>query len=138
MKNRLASLFLIGIIAIPPLSGTAAATEVYQTLDKSYTLDSAPIAITASADGRYSFVLGDGGKVYIFSKSGERDEIDVDPSMDSIFASARGDKLYLSSKKDKKVEEIYVDFNHNIDINGSPFLGEANAPVTLVVFSDFQ
>lgn len=128
---------LAGTVLMPPLIGTAAA-EVYQTIDKTYTTENAPIAITGSADGKYSFVLSEGGKVYIYSSSGEKNEISVDPGMDHIYASARGDKIYLSSKKSKKVKEIFVDFSHNIDIEGSPFLGSANAPVTIVAFSDFQ
>jgi len=125
------------MVALPPLIGAAKA-EVFLTVDKTYTTERSPIDVTGSADGRYSFVLSEGGKVYIYSSKGETNEIMVDPAMDHIYASARGDKIYLSSTKDKKVQEIFVDFSHNIDINGSPFLGNADAPVTIVAFSDFQ
>ena len=137
MKNRFISLFFAGLLVTPPLVG-AATTEIYQTIDKSYTTESAPLAVTGSADGKYSFILSESGKVYIFSSSGEKNEIEVDPNMDDIYASATGDKIYLSSHKTKKVEEIFIDFSHDINIDGSPFLGNANAPVTIVAFSDFQ
>ena len=112
--------------------------KVFQTPVKSFDTKSAPIDISGSADGRYTFVLTEGGEVVISSESGDREVIKVDPSFDKIYVSAKGDKITLSSKATKKVQELYVDFEQNISIQGAPFLGEENAPVVITVFSDFQ
>jgi hypothetical protein len=112
--------------------------EVYQTIDKSYNLEVTPLDVTGSVDGRYTFVLAEGGKVLIFTESGEKEEIEVDPEMDRIFASATGEKIYLSSQKSKKMQEIFIDFQQSINIEDSPFLGDENGDVVIIAFSDFQ
>ena len=112
--------------------------KVYQTPSKSYQTQTTPLAITGSADGRYTFVLGEGGKIDIYNENGEHEELDVSPEFDAIFASATGDKLWLSSKKSKKIQEVLVDFVQNISTEGSPFLGNEHAAITIAAFSDFQ
>lgn len=112
--------------------------KVYQTMDKSYLTHTPPLAVTGSVDGKYTFVLSEGGKIDIFKENGERDEMTVSDEFDALFASATGDKLWLTSKKTKKVQEVLVDFVQNINTDGSPFLGEEQAPVTIIAFSDFQ
>jgi len=112
--------------------------KVYQTPAKSYQTQTAPLAVTGSADGKYTFVLSEGGKIDIYSANGDHDELSVSSEFDAIYASATGDKLWLSSKTTKKVQEILLDFVQNIPIAGSPFLGNEHAPVTIVAFSDFQ
>lgn len=119
------------------LAHTAGA-KVFQTPDKSFATSTAPVDISTSADGRYTFILTEGGEVVISSESADQETIQVDPSFDKISASARGDKITLSSQKTKKVQEIFIDFLQEIDTQGAPFLGAENAPVVLTVFSDFQ
>ena len=46
--------------------------------------------------------------------------------------------LFLVKKSSKAVEAIRIAIVESIDITGSPFKGDANAPVAIVVFSDFQ
>jgi hypothetical protein len=48
------------------------------------------------------------------------------------------DILFLSSRKDKIIQIIQLDFVQNIDTLGSPFKGSENAPVIIAVFSEFQ
>jgi len=85
-------------------------------------------------------VLTEGGKVYIFSANGQlNDVLDVDPSADSIFVTGNGgNKLLVGSSKNKKVQLISLSFAAEINTEGSPFLGNPSAPVTLILFSDFQ
>ncbi|MGV1099568.1 DsbA family protein [Thiovibrio sp. JS02] len=104
----------------------------------------APLDVTASVDGKWTFVLGEGGKLYIFAENGALTEtISVDPGMDRIASSGLQpaniqDKLYLASSKNKTVQVVTIDFSVNIDISGAPFLGPENAPVVIVEFSDFE
>jgi hypothetical protein len=98
-----------------------------------------PLDIAGTADGKWTFVLTEGGKVYIYSADGQlNDTLDVGPGMDRITVSGLGEKLYLSSNKGRKVQELLLEFITPIDTAGAPFLGAAEAPVELVVFSDFQ
>ena len=112
--------------------------KVYQTVDKSYTAPVTPIDLAVSGDGNYTFVLGPNGKVFISSMTGEKEEITVGKEFDRIIASAKGDKIWLSSQKTKRIESIFVDFIKTFNTEGSPFLGEEKAPVVITAFSDFQ
>jgi hypothetical protein len=137
MKKLIFSIALTGLMVTPPLVLSSTA-DVHKTVNKTYNLETAPIDVAGSADGKFTFVLAEGGKIFIYSQSGEKNEIQVDPNMDRISTTGVGDKLLLSSSKTKKVEEIFIDFTQNFDVAGSPFLGGENAPVTIVAFSDFQ
>lgn len=98
-----------------------------------------PLDVAGSADGKWTYVLTEGGKINIYSAEGElNDTITVDPAMDRIAVPGAGDKIILSSHKGKKVQEILVEYIMTIPTASAPFLGSAGAPVEVVVFSDFQ
>jgi hypothetical protein len=67
-----------------------------------------------------------------------RDTIAVGDSVDTIKAGPREDILFLSSRKDSTVQLITLEFIQNIDVSQSPFKGQADAPIAIAVFSDFQ
>lgn len=136
MKKYITALALGGLLLLPAL--TPAQAQVFTSVDKTHQLDETPIDIASSANGKYTFMLMKGGKVEIFSDTGQRDEAMVDSTMDRISTNGEGDKIFVSSSSTKKFQEVYVDFVQNIDISGNPFLGNENAPVVVVAFSDFQ
>ncbi|MFA6284687.1 MAG: thioredoxin domain-containing protein [Desulfurivibrionaceae bacterium] len=104
----------------------------------------APLDIAASLDGKWTFVLAEGGKLLIYSDKGALEEtISVDPAMDHIASSGLQaanipDRVYLASTKNKTVQAVTLDFSVPINIQGAPFLGPENAPVVIVAFSDFE
>ena len=104
----------------------------------------APLDIAASLDGKWTFVLVEGGKLLIYSDKGNLEEaIAVDPAMDRIASSGLQaanipDRVYLASSKNKTVQTVTLDFSVPINIQGAPFLGPENGPVVIVVFSDFE
>ncbi|HIJ91632.1 MAG: thioredoxin domain-containing protein [Desulfobulbaceae bacterium] len=104
----------------------------------------APLDVAASLDGKWTFVLAEGGKLLVYSEKGALEEtISVDPAMDHIASSGLQaanlpDKLYLASGKNKTVQTVTLDFSMPINIQGSPFLGPENGPVVIVAFSDFE
>ncbi|MFH1020321.1 MAG: thioredoxin domain-containing protein [Pseudomonadota bacterium] len=104
----------------------------------------APLDVTASLDGKWTFVLAEGGKLLVYSDKGTLEEtIPVDPAMDHIASSGLQaanfpDRLYLASSKNKTVQTVTLDFSLPINIQGAPFLGPENAPVVIVAFSDFE
>ncbi|GBE13415.1 disulfide bond formation protein D precursor [bacterium BMS3Abin13] len=99
-----------------------------------------PLAFVQTLDNRRVYVLGADSKVHIFSSANGRElgAIPVDKAVTAIDIAPRGERLYLLNPKDKTFTSIAVDFTVHIDVTGSPFLGNAKAPVTLVLFSDFQ
>jgi len=136
MKKFLFILFLsLLVLGLLPLNSFA---KVIQTLDKTYLVGSAPVDISGSADGKYTFILTQSGNLVIQVADGDQEEIHVGEEFDKIHVSPTGDKVYLSSRATKKIQEVFIDFQHQFDISKSPYLGEKNAPVVITVFSDFQ
>lgn len=136
--NRLPLLLVALLLAVPCQAGVD--SEVSSTLK----IPAAPLDIAASLDGKWTFVLAEGGKLFIYSDRGTLEEtLAVDPAMDHIaFSGLQAanfpDRLYLASSKNKTIQTVALDFAVSINIQGAPFLGPENAPVTIVAFSDFE
>ena len=114
-----------------------AAARVFQTADKTYDLKARPVDIAGSETGT-TFILTDDGKVTVIKKSGEKGEIEVGKAFDRIDTNASGSKIFLSSSTGRQAKSVFVDFAQEINTDGAPFLGPEDAPVVMVVFSDFQ
>jgi hypothetical protein len=97
------------------------------------------VDVAVTPDGRLTFALTADGDVLIYSAAGKlQDKVQVGAGFDGIACSATGDKIYLSNRAAGKLQIVEVEFVREINTAGSPFLGPPEAPVTLVVFSDFQ
>ena len=108
-------------------------------IQKILKMEASPLDIAVSKDGKSIFVLTESGDIIIYSSSGKlMDKIDVGNHVDQIKVGPREDLLFLSSRKNKTVEILVMDFIRNIDITGAPFKGPVDAPVVIAVFSDFQ
>ena len=128
------SIFLL-LTSLPGLAGAGVDWQAKNTIKP----DSAPIDIAISADGKQSFVLTEGGKLQIYDQQGKLiDTIEVDPAMNRISSDASGNRLLISSTKNSTVNEIQIEYVTNLSYDGSPFIGNSEAPVVLAVFSDFQ
>lgn len=113
--------------------------EVEMGQSKTFKLDAKPIDMTSSADGKYTFILAEGGKVFILDGSGTlKDTLTVSESVMSIGTSPKGDFLLLADSKENTLEVVKISFVVDIDITGLPFKGPADAPVVVAVFSDYQ
>ncbi len=132
-------LMLFGLVSVSPSQA-----DVDWQITKAFKLDSAPLDIASSADGSRVFVLAEGGKLLVYADDGGLiDSVPVDPSMDKLSVSGEitsplENTVYLSSKSKNTAQQIVIAFQADIDISGSPFLGAPDAPVAIVVFSDFQ
>lgn len=92
-----------------------------------------------SLDGKFVYMLTDKAQVKIFDNTGKlQGAIPVAGTVSSIDIAPQGEVLYLIDNATQQFKAISVAFVHNIDTNGSPFEGPANAPVTLTLFTDFE
>ena len=129
---------LLVILIIMGLS-TQGTAFVEWNIHKTLKLDTPPLDMAVSKNGNLIFVLTRSGKILIYSSDGKlKDKIEVGNHIDQIRSGPGEEWLFLSSRKNKTVEILHVDFIQHIDISGSPFKGVENAPVAIAVFSDFQ
>ena len=114
--------------------------EVIKGDSKTFDLGANPIDMTTSSDGKYTFILAQGGKVFIFDNTAGqvKDTLSVNESVVSIGTSPNGDYLLLADSKNKTLEMLKIAFVVDIDVSSLPFKGPANAPVVVAVFSDYQ
>ena len=98
-----------------------------------------PLGFVQSLDNKKVFVLGADAKVHIFTAEGKKlGELPVDADTIAIDIAPRGEMLYLLNGKTNSYTAIEISISQKIDITGSPVRGKADAPVTLVLFSDFE
>jgi protein-disulfide isomerase len=138
MKIKCAAFAFLSLLIGLGASGSSHAevkVNVYRTLN----LQESPVDTAISVGGKYIFVLTDKGTVLVYTPDGRLDDtIPVDKSVDSIKAGPGENILFLVSSKKKTVQIVILEFVQNIDISGAPFKGPADAPVTIVEFTDFQ
>ena len=98
-----------------------------------------PRAFAQSLDNQLVFVLGEDSKVHIYAAADgvEKGSVPVAKETVAIDIAPRGEMLFLVDSN-KNYTALDISFAQDIDTTGSPFIGRKDAPVTLVVFSDFQ
>ncbi len=139
LKHKMTSAVSIIIMMLFWITNLLASDSVEWTINKTLQLEGAPNDVAVSRDGRQIFVLTDQGEILIYSSAGELEaKIDVGKDVDKIQVGISGDVLILSSRKNKTVQVITLDFIRQINVSGSPFKGPEEAPVVIAVFDDFQ
>ena len=109
------------------------------SVQATWTLPAKPLDIAQSLDNKKVFILGADSKVHIFTPDGKKmGDLPVDANTTAIDIAPRGEMLYLINGKSNSYTAIDISFNQKIDITGAPVQGKADAPVTLIVFSDFE
>ena len=130
-------LLLVLICVFFPLWHAGAAVDV--AIKDTIEISGKPLDTALSGDNKYFYVLGDNGKVHIYSAANKLlESIDVDKNINIIDASQDGSTLYLTNAKSGTVQILSMEFVQNIGYEGVAFKGKAKAPVVVAVFSDFQ
>ena len=130
-------IFLVLVAIIPTASLIQAAVEI--THQKTLQTKAVPIDVAVSSDGRSTFVLTDDGNVAIYDHLGNlKDTVKVGSHIDQIEIGPSGERLFVTSRQNKTVEIILLNFINIIDTGRSVFKGPEEAPVTIAVFSEFQ
>lgn len=132
------SLIALCLIITMLLTGVCNAA-VYHTVKKRLKLESTPIDMKMSAGGRWLYVLTKDGSLRVYSYQGNFvGKFEVGKSFDQIEPGTMDDEVYLKSSKEKTIQVIDVTFRHAIKTQDSPFKGKADAPVTIVEYTDFE
>jgi DNA-binding beta-propeller fold protein YncE len=118
---------------------TLASAAVQKGISKNIKTEGKPLDIAVSTDGKKTFVLLEGGMVEIFGANGRsQGTIEVSKSVVRIDTSPNGETLLLADKDNSLIKVIALDYLIDINIEGSPFKGPADAPVVIAEFSCFQ
>lgn len=135
-QKRSIQMFILLIVILISAPGFATVEwDIRNTLK----LETPPIDVAISHNGQFIYVLADQGNLHIYSSDGSlKEKIKLEKHVDQIKAGPTEDLLLLSSKKDLTVQFLTLEFVKNINISGSPFKGSPDAPVAVVVFSEFQ
>jgi len=137
MRRKYAIFLLVFFIIVTFFADGSISVE--WAIQKTLKMEKSPLDIAVSSNGKWIFVLTDQGSILIYSANGKlKDELAVGNYVNGIEAGSKEDILLLTNRKNKTVQVIALEFIHNINISGSPFRGPVDAPVRIVVFSDFQ
>ena len=134
VKLCLVSVILL-VLAIPFPAGAKVEWRIENTLKTGQP----PLDVAVSLDGKSIFVLTADGSILIYDRNGKlEDTIKVGAHIDQIRLGPGGEQLFATSRQNQTVEVLALDFIREINVTGSPSKGRTDAPVTFVVFSDFQ
>jgi hypothetical protein len=137
MKSKLFILLFSFLILTTVFTPCFAVVEL--SIQNKLQLDSTPVDIAVPLNDKWVLVLNNQGEVLVFSRDGVlKEKIRVGKQFDQIKVGPRDDLIYLSSRQNKTIEIVALDFIQNINIAGSPYKGPVDAPVVVVEFSDYQ
>ena len=109
------------------------------TVQANWSLPAKPLDLVHSLDNKKVFILTADSKVHIFAADGRKlGEMPVEADTVAIDIAPRGEMLSLINGRTNSFTAMDIGFSQQIDITGAPVRGKADAPVTLVVFSDFE
>ncbi|MBU0482607.1 MAG: hypothetical protein KKG47_16060 [Proteobacteria bacterium] len=133
--RRITSVLVTAALLMPGVSSADVDWQARSTLKPA----SKPIDVAVTADGKHTFILSEGGKLFIYDEESKlHDTLEVSPDMNRVAVDGVGARVFLSNGKDGSVHELILEYVAKLDYTGSAFLGNNAAPVVLAVFSDFQ
>lgn len=98
-----------------------------------------PLDTATTIDGRWIFVLTKDSNVTIYDNEGNINQvIPVSKGVNQISINNTGEILTLANKRDNTVQQLDLTFVAVFSNTDAPTLGSPEAPVEIVVFSDFQ
>jgi len=142
MHRLVCGIAATAITAVPAaaLSATQpAGPELLFEQNRNWQLPHPPTDMVQSLDGKYIFILTENHKLLIYEANGKlKASVDVPAGVSAIDTDARGENVLLIDQEHNSFQSFSVDFVAEIDIAGAPIKGKPDAPVSMVVFSDFE
>jgi hypothetical protein len=137
VKRYLIKIFLLMCMCL--ICQYSAHADVDWTVQQIIKFEKKPLDTVVSIRGKYMYILTEDGIIHVYDSDGNPEgQIEAGKDVDQIAAGPKDDLLVLKSGKNKDVRTIFVDFIQKINIQGSPYKGNADAPVLIVVFTDYQ
>jgi len=137
VASGIALLTVTSTNASTPASGSDGSLE-WRTLT-SMDLPAKALHFKRSLDGKYLFVLTEDQRVLVYDQRNNlQGSIPVDPGVTDLDIAPQGQLLYLIDTEKQVTTTLAIDFVVDIDTSNSAYKGNIDAPVTVVVFSDFQ
>jgi DNA-binding beta-propeller fold protein YncE len=137
MMRKILLLWVVMLLMVASAASGSATVEweILNTLK----LDTPPLDVAISPDGKTVFVLTDKGNIQIYEVNGRlTDNIEVGEQIDQIKLGPQGTHLFATSRQNRTVKVIALDFIKQIATKGSPYKGLEDAPVVIADFSDFE
>lgn len=137
MNNYFSRFAICAMLLLVTASPAMADTQL-QLLD-TLKLENKPMDVLVSGDKRFIYILTEGGKIEIYRSNGQyKDTVTVGEDINQLKAGPGNGIIYLLSRTSRNIKKVQVSLVEEIDTRDAPFMGEASAPVSVVVFSDFQ
>ena len=131
-RNLLVCFVLLALVS--PLSAGSIDVRTLKTLP----LSEAALDVAATVDGKRIYVLDNAGGVQVFSAAGQLlGEAKVGTDVTGITPQG-AENLILEKTGRQELTLISLGISEKIDVSKSPTLGPVNAPVSIVVFDDFE
>ncbi len=132
--------FVLSLVLLAMMLGSVAVQGAVEVEKLQRLAGKAAVIDTAvSVDGRRFFVLDASGTLSIYDRRGRlQDTVAVGTGYGAMTVAPDGGKLYLTTEDRKAVDVLALDYTAQVNLNGSPFKGAADAPVVIVEYSDFQ
>jgi hypothetical protein len=113
--------------------------QVEWTISGQIDLKAPTLAMCASADGKWLYILS-AGEVAIYSFAEERivNRIAVDKVFDRMTYVKEKNFIVVTSRSGNQLQIIQLEVVYQFDNSGLPYQGSKRAPITIVVFSDYQ
>ena len=129
-------LAIMGILVSVPAVISA---EIEWTTGGQLGLKAPPLDISASADGKWLYILCPGEiAVYSFNEDKIVNRIPVDKTVDRMIYVKEKNALVVTSRSKNTVQIIQLEIVHKFSFSGLPYKGPKRAPITIAVFSDYQ
>ena len=139
MMMKLKSAAMIAVVVWIAVIPHTAQAEVDMDILKSLKISDTPLDVAFASKHNYIYVLTDKGQILIFDPSGRQlDQIEVGSQFDQMRVVPGADVVFLTSRKSRLVQIVQLGFVQQINTSDAPFVGPANAPVVIAVFSEFQ
>jgi hypothetical protein len=140
--TRMVSMARVGamaLIVVLLLGAAPAGAEIEGEVVDTRVFAKPPVDMLLSAAGEYLYVLLPGGQLEVYDRRGERlGSLKVDPAFKKLRPGPSEDLLWLSAPTRTDAQLLAVNLVRDIPTEGSPSQGPVDAPVTIVVFSDFE
>jgi predicted DsbA family dithiol-disulfide isomerase len=130
---------MMGLLLVFVFFATASSAEVLDaSLLRTLGVRESIRQVAVTADGERIYILTEKGNVEILDREGRsQGGIAVGPDIIGITPQGK-DRLLLQSKNRHQLLQLILEPRAAISIEGAPIHGNRNAPVTIVIFDDFE